>query len=99
MYTQLLTRDPFYLLGFNEAQYIDSMNMANIGWSVDSETYTRVCNYDYPTVFNNYGFLYDHATNEYTSLYGDDKWRLYCDGGATALKVASSIGLIVVASL
>lgn len=92
MYTRLLVIDPFYFFGFNELQYIDTMNMANGGWSTRIDTYTKICNYNYPTNFKNYGDLYNPKTLVYTSLYRDDKWLLYCDGGAQAL--AASVAAV-----
>ena len=71
---------------------MDTMDMANYGWSVEPNTYTKICQPDYPNYFINLGDLYDDKTYIYTSLYGEDKWVLYCDGHAKAL--AASIAAV-----
>ena len=75
------------------------MDKAYTGWSVEPMTYTKICNYDYPTNFKNYGDLYNTKTLVYTSLYQDDRWMLYCDGGATALVASLAATAAIAVSL
>ena len=73
------------------------------GISMKENTYTKACNTNYPASFTNFADVgkYDSATGKLTgnSTYGNAEIKLYCDGGAAALAVASAAVAAITISL
>ena len=76
-----------------------SANLLALNWGLplNIESYTTICNMDYPTTipikgFGNSAAAWDAKTNllTYTSANGGMVTKQYCDGSASALAVAGT---------
>ena len=81
----------------NTTDAVVSLDAAKLlGWATNTNTYTKICNYDYPQFFKT-----DFSGPAGASISEDasgNEWKIYCDGGASTL-VASAIAASAIAAV